>query len=185
MDITLWRIAADAPDYTADDATGAGAKITGGRWNRKGGAVLYASRTIALSCLETVVHFNAAMLPFNRYLVQISLPLEAWKARLEYTHLSAPPGWDAIPEGKVSLDLGDAWLATAAHPVLVVPSVIVPEETNVLINPRHPLNAGLAAKKVRRWLYDPRLLGAVSPPRPALSPSPAPPSGKRARRSRP
>jgi hypothetical protein len=70
-----------------------------------------------------------------------------------------PVGWDALPEGKVSLDVGDTWLAGGAAPLLVVPSVIVPEEHNVLINPAHALSKGIVAAKVRKWLYDPRLLG--------------------------
>ena len=158
--MTLWRIAVDAPQYTADDITGAGAKATGGRWNRKGSAVLYTSSSVALACLETVVHSKTGSLPMNRYLVRIEVPLKAWTARVEHTAHSAPVGWDALPEGKVSLDLGDAWLAAGVSPILVVPSVIVPEERNVLINPEHSLCHGMTAQKLRKWLYDPRLLGA-------------------------
>jgi RES domain-containing protein len=157
--ITLWRIAVDAPQYMADDITGAGAKATGGRWNRKGRAVLYTSGSVALACLETVVHSKMGSLPMNRYLVRIDLPSRAWSARVERTAKSLPTGWDASPEGKVSLDLGDAWLAAGESPVLVVSSVIVPEEQNVLINPEHPLSHGMLAHKVRKWLYDPRLFG--------------------------
>ena len=154
--VTLWRIGLDTPDYTADDTTGAGAKITGGRWNRKGNAVLYTSTSIALACLETVVHMKSGGLPLNRYLVRVDVPEEAWNAR---TVLAPAVGWDALPEGKVSLDAGDAWISGAASPLLLVPSVIVPEEPNVLVNPAHALSAGIKAAKVRKWLYDPRLLG--------------------------
>ncbi|HEX7888950.1 MAG TPA: RES family NAD+ phosphorylase [Ramlibacter sp.] len=159
---TLWRIAVDAPEYTADDLTGAGAKATGGRWNRKGHAVLYTSSSAALACLETVVHSKLGSLPMNRYLVRIDLPAAAWSARTEHTAPSLPVGWDALPEGKVSLDLGDAWLSAGDSPVLVVPSVIVPEERNVLINPGHPLCRGMTARKLRKWSYDPRLFGLHS-----------------------
>lgn len=157
--ISLWRIAVDAPLYTAEDTTGAGAKATGGRWNRVGRAVLYTSTSVALSCLETVVHSKTGSLPMNRYLVRIDVPAAAWSARVEHTAQSLAVGWDALPEGRVSLDLGDAWLAHGASPIMVVPSVIVPEEQNVLINPLHPLCQGITARKLRRWLYDPRLFG--------------------------
>lgn len=160
--ITLWRIAVDAPQYTADDLTGAGAKATGGRWNRKGRAVLYTSTSAALACLETVVHSKMGSLPMNRYLVRITLPLDAWSTRAEHTAQSLPVGWDALPEGKVSLDTGDAWLAAGDSPVLAVPSVIVPEERNVLINPEHALCQGITAQKLRKWYYDPRLFGRHS-----------------------
>lgn len=160
--ISLWRIAVDAPQYLADDMTGAGAKATGGRWNREGRAVLYTSASVALACLETVLHAKMGSLPMNRYLIRIDLPLDAWSARVEHTAQSLPFGGDALPEGKVSLDLGDAWLAAGGSPVMVVPSVIVPEERNVLINPEHPLCQGAKAHKVRKWLYDPRLFGVHS-----------------------
>lgn len=157
----LWRIAVDTPEYTANDITGGGAKATGGRWNRRGHAVLYTSTSLSLACLETVVHFKTGGLPLNRYLVSVELPHQAWAARVEHSAEALPVGWDALPEGRVSLDIGDAWLAQGESPVMVVPSVIVPEERNVLINPEHKLAKGLKAIKRRRWLYDPRLLGVT------------------------
>ena len=54
--ISVWRIATDTPDYTADDLSGAGARATGGRWNARGTPLVYASTSRALACLETVVH---------------------------------------------------------------------------------------------------------------------------------
>lgn len=157
--ITLWRIGVDAPDYLADDLTGKGAEITGGRWNRKGRPVLYTSTSIALACLETAVHLKQRGLPLNRYLVKMTVPIDAWNARETKDVLTLPIGWEALPEGKISLDIGDGWLTAGASPLLVVPSVVVPEEHNVLINPAHPLSKGISATKLRKWLYDPRLLG--------------------------
>ena len=121
--------------------------------------MLYTSTNIALACLETAVHLKQRGLPLNRYLVKITVPLDTWKMRETMAAADLPVGWDALPEGKVSLDVGDTWLAGGAAPLLVVPSVIVPEEHNVLINPAHALSKGIVAAKVRKWLYDPRLLG--------------------------
>lgn len=160
---TLWRIAADTRDYTADDVTGAGARATGGRWNRKGTALIYASPTRALACLETLVHLEARGLPLNRYLVEIRVPEGDWAVR-EVFDAAAHVGWDALPEGKVSLDWGTAWAASRRTLLAEVPSVIVPEETNVLINPAHPSASALRVRKVRRWTFDTRL------PRPSLAP---------------
>jgi RES domain-containing protein len=154
----LWRIASDTPDYVAQDLSGKGAEITGGRWNRKGLPVVYAAGTPSLAALETIVHFAAAGLPLNRFLVRIDLPDELWAARGIATVASLAVGWNAVPAGKVSLDFGDAWLKDPAAPlVMEVPSVIVPEENNVLLNPRHPDMARVKATKVRLWLYDGRL----------------------------
>jgi RES domain-containing protein len=158
--IRAWRIATDTPGYTADDLSGAGAKLSGGRWNRPGNAVLYCASNISLAVLETFIHLKAGGLPLNRYLVELSIPDALWADAFD---LSAPPvGWDAIPTGKVSLDAGDAWLKSAGSALMIVPSVIVGEESNVLINPLHPDARRIAARKVRKWTYDPRLL-SVSP----------------------
>jgi RES domain-containing protein len=154
--ISVWRIATDTPGYTADDLTGAGAKISGGRWNRAGNAMLYCASNISLAALETFVHLKAGGLPLNRYLVELAIPDDVWERA---TALIAPPvGWDAIPTGKVSLDEGDRWLKANRSAVLLVPSVIVAEERNVLINPLHPDAGRITARKVRKWIYDTRLM---------------------------
>jgi RES domain-containing protein len=157
--VRIWRIATDTPNYTADDLSGEGAKRTGGRWNRKGTAMIYASSSIALACLETLVHFNAGGLPLNRYVVCIEIPDKIWAltARVDATVGGPRVGWDAIPEGRVSLDIGEEWITSQASAVLQIPSVIVPEESNFLINPRHSDSASLKATKIRRFQYDPRL----------------------------
>ncbi|WP_036168792.1 RES family NAD+ phosphorylase [Massilia sp. 9096] len=155
--IRAWRIATDTPGYTADDLTGAGAKLSGGRWNRPGNAVVYCAGNISLAVLETFIHLKAGGLPLNRYLVEFSIPDGVWADAVD---LSTPPvGGDAIPTGKVSLDAGDAWLKGKRSALMIVPSFIVGEESNVLINPLHPDASQVVARKVRKWTYDPRLLG--------------------------
>ncbi|SOZ20718.1 conserved hypothetical protein [Cupriavidus taiwanensis] len=152
-----WRIATDTPLYTADDASGAGAKATGGRWNRQGTPLIYAASSIALACLETLVHLGSAGLPLNRYLVRIEIPDDVWAAAGHLTAVSAPVGWDAIPAGKTSLDTGEAWVRAGTSALLLVPSIVIPEEFNVLVNPLHADAGRLAYAKVRRWQYDARL----------------------------
>ena len=147
----------DAPAYEAHDLTGKGAEITGGRWNPVGTPVVYATQTRALACLETVVHLNAGGLPLNRYLVQIDVPPHVWSMAEVLEAPMLPIGWDAEPPGRVSIDRGLKWIRDKRSALLVVPSVIVPEEHNVLINPRHPDAALITAEKVRKWTFDPRL----------------------------
>ncbi len=156
--ISVWRIATDTPDYTSDDMTGEGARLTGGRWNRKGNAVIYSASSIALACLESLAHLEFGGLPLNRYLVRIDIPKAIWDKRFKFDE-SKNIGWDASPAGKVSLDAGDDWLAGAKSAVMEVPSVIVPEECNILINPHHNGIKKLRAVKVRKWLFDARLNG--------------------------
>ena len=157
MSFIVWRIATDTKSYEADDLSGAGAKATGGRWNAAGDALVNTSETQALACLETMVHLNAGGLPLNRYLVSITIPDSIWADARTETPGSLPVGWDAEPSGRVSIQAGSAWIRSAACALLRVPSVIVPDEYNVLINPSHPDSKRIKAVKIRRWLYDPRL----------------------------
>jgi RES domain-containing protein len=153
----LWRIAADTPTYGADDLTAEGARLTGGRWNRAGTPLLYCSTTRALAALEVLVHLDASDgLPLNRYLVEITLPDDAWEARATLDPAQLV-GWDAIPAGLASLDWGTAWAASGASLVAAVPSIVVREEKNALLNPRHPQIRQVRARKARRWDFDPRL----------------------------
>ncbi len=157
MTVSLWRIATDAREYEAHNLSGRGAEASGGRWNRPGSAVVYTATSVSLACLETVVHLNADDLPLNRFLVHIAVPGAVWSARQALSAAELPVGWSAIPEGKVSLDIGDAWLKSASSALLALPSAIVPEEVNVLINPAHPAAASITATKTRPWFYDGRL----------------------------
>ena len=154
----LWRISADTRRYQADDLSGRGAETTGGRWNEAGLPVTYAATTRALACLETVVHLPAGGLPLNRYLVEIDAPDALLAAAVRLEAAALPAGWDGQPETQASVAVGSAWLRGGASALLIAPSVIVPEEFNVLINPAHPDSAKVTARKVRPWTYDPRLL---------------------------
>lgn len=157
MSVLLWRIATDARTYSADDMTGTGAKLSGGRWNDVGVPMIYTATSRALACLETVVHLNAAGLPLNRFLVEIDVPDDVWTSAEVETVGGLEIGWDAEPAGHVSVDFGSTWIASNRSAILRVPSVIVAEEENVLINPAHPNAGRITARKIRRWLYDPRL----------------------------
>lgn len=153
MTVSLWRIGTEALQYGANDLSGNGARHTGGRWNSEGVPMIYASSSIALAMLETLVHVDGEGLPFNRFLVRIDLPDAAWHGR---EVLDPPGGWDAIPAGVTSRGTGNAWCAGLRSLLLAVPSVLVPEERNVLINPRHPDCRLLTATTLRRLAYDPR-----------------------------
>ena len=153
----VYRIATRTTDYGADDLSGEGAKRSGGRWNPIGVPAVYTSTTRALACLETIVHFTTATkLPLNRYLIELTVPADAWAAR---TLCIDPPsvGWDAEPPGRVSIHWGAAWLAGGVSLIADVPSVLVPEERNILINPAHADIGRITARMVRRWTYDGRL----------------------------
>ena len=153
----VWRIATDTSDYGADDLSGKGAERTGGRWNRRGTPLIYTSTSVALACLETLVHLTGGMsLPLNRYLVRISVSPAVWRKRVIFDP-TVHVGWDAEPPGLVSMDWGTQWVRSGASLLAEVPSVVVPEESNILINPAYKGAARLNVLKLRHWRYDLRL----------------------------
>jgi RES domain-containing protein len=119
--------------------------------------MLYTSTTRALACLETMVHLAGTQtLPLNRYLVEITVPRNLWDARETFA-VSEHQAWDALPAGLTSIAWGSAWAKSARSLLADVPSVIVPEESNVLINPRHVWAEQVTAVVRRRWMYDGRM----------------------------
>lgn len=127
------------------DLSGEGARLHGGRWNSPGRAVVYAAEDAALAALEIRVHLDLDwdLLPDDYVLMAIELP--ARKAQ----EAVAPPG-EARREG-------DAWLASGASALLKVPSAIIPESFNVLLNPAHRDFASAAIASLRDFAFDKRL----------------------------
>lgn len=150
----LWRIAAETRKYSADDLSGAGAANSPGRWNENKEPVIYSAPTIAMAVLETAAHVDDSGLPLNRYLVEINVPDDVWAQHEEIGPAKLPPTWAAIPAGRASVKVGSEWLSSLRTPILMVPSVIVPEEWVSLINPRHPAAPKITAMVVRLYDYN-------------------------------
>ena len=136
-----WRICRRA----FADLSGEGARIVGGRWNSPGRAVVYAAETAALAVLEVRVHLDLewSLLPPDYVLVAIDLdelPIERV---------------DAFPADTVAF--GDAWLSSGRSAVLSVPSAIVPESRNLLLNVGHPDAARAVIASIRPFAFDGRL----------------------------
>jgi RES domain-containing protein len=152
--VKLWRIAAETRRYAATDLSGQGAAISPGRWNQEAEAVVYSAPTIAIAVLETAAHIDDGGLPMDRYLVEIEVPATVWKARITLTASQLPPQWDAIPAGMASASAGSRWLGGRKSAILLVPSVIVPEDCAALINPAHPDAARITARAIRKFEYN-------------------------------
>ena len=127
------------------DLTGDGARRYGGRWNSAGRAVVYAASSAALAVLEVRVHLDLppALLPPDYVLVTVDLGDAAIEQIAD------------IPD--VPQALGDIWLREQRTPVLQVPSAIVPECANFLINPAHPAARQIKIAHSRRFAFDRRL----------------------------
>jgi RES domain-containing protein len=134
--------------------------MVGGRWNNVGVPMMYAASSVALAVLETIVHLGATRMVFNRYLVAIEIPADIYRRR-EVVE-KPPEAWDSIPASFKSKQFGSDWVATKRTLLLDVPSVIVPLERNILINPLHPDLHRLKATGLGRFVYDPRLGSSTS-----------------------
>lgn len=152
--MVVWRIGNETKDYSADDLSGGGAAVSGGRFNKPGQFVIYTSENPALAMLETAAHTDPAGLPLSRYLVRIEIPDPLFAMAKTYTEAALPKAWDAVPCGLASIQFGSDWYEAGVHPIIIVPSAIMVESNNILINAKHPAVLGLLASKVRRVHYD-------------------------------
>jgi RES domain-containing protein len=121
---------------------GEGARLRGGRWNHRGTAVVYTSSTLALAALELLVHLSRP-LPL-RSLVALAADIPE---SVPIVHLRAsdlPADWNATSPPASLADIGTRWAVERKSVVLAVPSVIIPQEFNYLLNPLHP-----AFKRIR------------------------------------
>lgn len=129
----LWRIT--RKPFLARALEGLGAKQYGGRWNSKGTAVLYASQSLELAVLESLVHLDIDLLPKDTY--QIGFELE--DAFIAPVVKTLPPNWDAQPPYVPAVqETGDSWVRAGSSLGLRVPASVLPTRCNVLLNPAHP-----------------------------------------------
>lgn len=135
---------------------GEGARRYGGRWNSPGRPAVYTSSSRALAALEYLVHVDPVNVPSDLVLLTIDVPETA--SRLAIDPAALPAGWAAEPEPPECQALGDAWLGAGTSLALEVPAAPVPEERNVILDPRHPAHAGVRVVSSRPFVYDPRLL---------------------------
>jgi RES domain-containing protein len=152
--VALFRVATETRSYPADDLSGRGAAAEPGRWNKRGEAVVYTATSVALATLETAAHVNPTGLPLKKFLVQVLVSPQVWTRR-EIVDVSViRPAWRAVPPGATSERAGSEWLRSRRSALLLVPSVIVPEEYCVLINPAHRDAKEIRAAVLRPVEYD-------------------------------
>ena len=146
-----WRI---VPETRAHDAfIGEGAKLYGGRWNSSGVAVVYSSQHKSLAALELLVHrdprranrFTAFLFQFPESLVE-TVALRG-----------LPEDWRQEPPPPSTQQIGAAWMRESRSAVLAVPSIIIPEELNYVLNPAHPDFRKITIGKPHDFAFDARL----------------------------
>ena len=114
---------------------GEGARRVGGRWNRKGISLVYTSATLSLAAQELFVHVDPDTLPSDLVSVSALIP-----DSLEIKTISAktlPKDWRRYPASEELAEIGSAWALANETAVLAVPSAVIPQEANYLLNPTH------------------------------------------------
>jgi len=135
---------------------GEGARLAGGRWNSPGRAAVYASSRLSLAALELLVHTDVPLVPPDLVAFEIEIPDTL---DLESVALADLPKDWRQPGHPGCRAIGDTWLAEERTAVLRVPSAVVPEELNYIINPRHRTAKAIHVVGRRKFAFDSRLLG--------------------------
>lgn len=150
--LTVWRLT--TLRHAADAFSGEGARLYGGRWNRKGTPLVYTAASRSLAMLEMIVqddHLRAryAMIPAE-------IPADLRIDSLSIDDL--PADWREPGVRDELQALGSAWAAERRGVVLAVPSAVLPAETNYLLNPLHPDFERIGIGGVEELVTDMRLL---------------------------
>jgi RES domain-containing protein len=125
------------------------------RWNSKGRYVIYTAGTRALACLENLAHRSGEGLDHLFCVIEIKLPEPASVQTVDA--ISLPGNWfhpDAYP---LCQAIGDSWIEMNESLILRVPSSIIPDEYNILINPGHPEFRDVTIHDVKSFRFDRRL----------------------------
>lgn len=147
-----WRLV--LARHLGEAMSGEGARLNGGRWNSKGQGMVYASASLSLACLELLVHLQDVSALAGYVGIELTFA-ENLAEHLDRGRL--PEDWRR-PEHPGLKDIGNEWLRVGRTPVLVVPSAIIPLETNYLLNPLHPEFSTIRVGEPRPFDWDPRLL---------------------------
>jgi RES domain-containing protein len=136
------------------DLSGKGAEMYGGRWNSKGTALLYTSQSRALTFAELSMHIPLGVVPKDYFLITIEIPETA--NILELPEADLPANWRSNPHLDSTQQIGDKFATALKYLVLRVPSAVVPQDFNYLLNPSHPMMKEVRISDVEPFEFDSR-----------------------------
>jgi len=125
------------------------------RWNSKGNFVIYTASSRTLACLENLVHRGGEGLNKTFKVVEIEIPDSLKIETIPYKQLGK--NWIKRENYDRCQQVGDLWLKEKKAPVLQVPSAIIPEESNYLIDTNHLDFPKITIKNISGFLFDNRL----------------------------
>ena len=140
----------------ANDLTGLGAKLVGGRWNTKGKAILYTASSKSLALLEVLVHLTSTSIPTDFVIVEIDIPDDLLITTVDTNLL--PIDWNNYSIDSLTQSIGDNWMDNNVTIALKVPSAIVQSEHNILINPENPGFERIRISSIKSFELDSRLV---------------------------
>ena len=138
------------------DLTGMGARLYGGRWNHKGIGLVYTAESRALATVEYLVQVPLSLVPHDLSMAMLDIP--NWITSKTMAVGNLPANWRDYPAPSALADLGMQWALSRETLLLRVPSVVVEDEWNVLINPLHPDLPHVTLAQVEPYRFDARLL---------------------------
>jgi len=125
------------------------------RWNTNGSFMIYSAANRALACLENIVH--RGRIGSNESFRTVEIEIPAHLAITEILKEDLPADWRDYTSYPISQALGDQWLHSNAGAVLKVPSAIIIDEFNYLINPQHSDFTSIKIKSILNFTFDGRL----------------------------
>jgi len=147
-----YRLANKAHRATA--FTGEGARLAGGRFNHKGTRIVYCSESRALAAMELFVNLDPSLSPPDLVFIAVDVPDDI----VEQVELTAlPSGWRRYPAPDAVKDIGTAWTKAGSSTALLVPSAVMPEEKNLLLNPEHADFARVKIGRPIKFTFDDRM----------------------------
>lgn len=158
----LYRLAKERRGhYRADDLSGHGAAIAGGRWNPRGMRVLYTCSHASTALLEALVHLSGDLPAGGYFMVTLELPDRLYDTAFVP---ALPPNWaDLSSDSTPTRAIGRQWLEAGEPLGMRVPSAICPLDENLLLNPLHPEMTLVRVVGTTPFALDPRLFGHGAP----------------------
>ena len=148
---TYYRIVQAA--WARNAMNGEGAWLHGGRWNPPGLHAVYLAESRALAALEIIVHAPREVMSLDWRIIEVEVPDELIQSA---SIADLPAGWQNLPSSLTAQNFGAAWLRARKALALKLPSVIIPKEHTLMLNPRHEDVVKLRLSKPKEFRLDPR-----------------------------
>src|SRR5437867_3926429 len=146
----VWRLSHRA--YSAFD--GEGGLLKSARWHLAGVRIVYTSEHLSQAALEFFVNIGPDEQPVQLAARSAEIPDEVLRERL--SPIDLPRGWRR-PDSSALRNLGMRWLEQQRAAVLIVPSAVIPQENNCILNPAHPDFARIRVHRIDSFSFDPRM----------------------------